>query len=176
MSAAVTIRRYIDVAPSPRLADQIDAIFFEASNTKTFASDEARAAFRRRWLGRYLTDDPRFAYLALDASEHVAGYLVGAVDDPASSDRFADLGYPSAFRGLTTRFPAHLHVNLAPQFRNRGIGGRLIDTFAADAKQHGAPGVHVVTGVAADNVRFYIRNRFVEAAQDRPLVLLARAL
>ena len=54
MIAAVTIHRYLDVTPSSKLSDQIDAIFFEASNTKSFESDAARAVFRERWLGRYL--------------------------------------------------------------------------------------------------------------------------
>ena len=120
MIAAVTIHRYLDVTPSSKLSDQIDAIFFEASNTKSFESDAARAIFRERWLGRYLRDDPQFAYLAFAASGDVAGYVVGAIDDPVLSERFADVGYFAAFGDLTRKYPAHLHVNLAPAFRNRG--------------------------------------------------------
>ena len=162
MTAAVTIRRYIDVAPSAKLRDEIDAIFFDASNTKSFDSDAARSAFRERWLGRYLSHYPQFAYLAIAASGVVVGYLVGSVDDPALDSRFTDIGYFATFRELTKAFPAHLHVNLAPAFRNKGIGGRLIDAFIVDAKQDGAPGVHAVTSATAENVRFYNRNGFVE--------------
>jgi predicted N-acetyltransferase YhbS len=179
MIAAVTIQRFLDVTPSSKLSDQIDAIFFEASNTKVFESDVARAAFRERWLGRYLRDHPQFAYLALDASGDVVGYVVGAIADPVSSARFADVGYFAAFGDLTSRYPAHLHVNMAPVFRNQGIGGRLIRAFVAGAKRSGAPGVHVVTSADSDNVRFYNRNGFIEAGRtkgSRPLVFLARAL
>lgn len=179
MIAAVTIQRYLDVTPSSKLSEQIDAIFFEASNTKVFESDVARAAFRERWLGRYLRDDPQFAYLALDASGDVVGYAVGAIDDPVSSARFADVGYFAAFGDLTSRYPAHLHVNMAPAFRNQGIGGRLIGAFAAEAKRSGAPGLHVVTSADSDNVRFYNRNGFIEAGRTKgshPLVFLARVL
>jgi ribosomal protein S18 acetylase RimI-like enzyme len=170
MSTSVTIRRYLDVARSATLGDEIDAIFFEASNTKSFESDAARADFRERWLGRYLKSEPQFAYLALAASTEVVGYLVGSLDDPEPDERFRD---------LAKRFPAHLHVNLAPAFRGLGLGSRLIDTFVADAKQTGAPGVHVVTNATSANVRFYNRNGFFEAGRAGPnkeLVFLGRRL
>lgn len=165
MNASVSIRRYLDVPQGDKLGAEIDTIFFEASNTRSFASDAARAAFRERWLGRYLRDDPQCAYLALAASGEVAGYLVGATADPASTPRFADLGYSAAFREGSKRYPAHLHLNLAPAYRGVGIGGRLIDAFVADVRLAGVRGVHVVTSAASDNVRFYNRNGFVEVAR-----------
>jgi len=179
MTTAVTIRRYLDVAQSPKLNEEIDAIFFQASNTKSFVGDAARSAFRERWLGRYLRHDPQYAYLAFAASGHVMGYLVGSLDDPAMTNRFADIGYFSTFRELTKEFPAHLHVNLAPAFRNKGIGGRLIDAFISDAKASGAPGVHVVTSANAENVRFYNRNGFVERGRtgnSDAIVFLGRVI
>jgi GNAT superfamily N-acetyltransferase len=179
MTAAVTIHRYLDVTPSSKLSDQIDAIFFEASNTKSFESDAALAVFRERWLGRYLRHDPQFAYLGLAASGDVAGYVVGAIDDPVLTERFDDIGYLAAFGDLTSKYPAHLHINLAPAFRNRGIGGRLIEAFVTEATRRGAPGVHVVTSANSDTVRFYNRNGFIEAGRTEgsaPLAFLARTL
>jgi ribosomal protein S18 acetylase RimI-like enzyme len=169
MTAFISIRRYLDVPDHAKLGDAIDAIFFEASNTKSFASAAARATFRERWLGRYLRDDPQFVYLAMNDSNEVAGYLVGAIAGPASAARFADDGYPAAFRAASKRYPAHLHVNLAPAYRGYGIGGQLIDAFVADARSVGASGAHVITSAASDNVRFYIRNGFVEIARTRPV-------
>jgi GNAT superfamily N-acetyltransferase len=170
MPTSVTIRRYLDVARNAALGDEIDAIFFEASNTKSFESEAARAAFRERWLRRYLKSEPQFAYLALAPSAEVAGYLVGSIDDWRSDERFRD---------LTKRFPAHLHVNLAPGFRGLGLGARLIDAFVADLKRASAPGVHVVTNAASANVRFYNRNGFFEAGRagsNNELVFLGRTL
>jgi GNAT superfamily N-acetyltransferase len=75
---------------------------------------------------------------------------------------------------------AHLHVNLAPAFRNRGLGARLIEAFAARAAAAGAQGVHVVTARSARNVRFYLRCGFAELGASpwngREAVFLARAL
>lgn len=178
MSKPLTVRRYPDVVSTPKLQGEIDAIFFESSNKKSFESEDASTAFRERWLGRYLKYDPGFAYLAF-TGEDIVGYLVGAVDDPALAPRFADIDYFAALAELTRQFPAHLHVNIAPAFRNRGIGGRLIDRFVADAEAAGAPGVHVVTSAGAQNIGFYNRNGFLEIARTGKggqLVFLARRL
>jgi GNAT superfamily N-acetyltransferase len=179
MSKPITIRRYLDIDLTSQRVDEIDRIFFESSNTKSFDNEDVRAAFRERWLGRYLAHDPQFAYLAFDGCGAIVGYLVGAIDDPAASARFADISYFAALRAETKRFPAHLHVNISAAFRNRGIGSRLIEQFVSDAKAAGVPGVHVVTSAGAANVSFYDRNGFKEAAlagADGRFVFLARTV
>lgn len=158
----------------------VDAIFFGASATQDFASDTARAAFRERWLGRHLEHYPDCTFLAADADGTVLGYVVGALDDPAKDPRFADIPYFRDLAHLTARFPAHLHINLAPTARNRGIGGRLIAAFCAHARAKGAPGVHVVTSETSRNRSFYARLGFKLAATigsaGRSAVFLARPL
>jgi GNAT superfamily N-acetyltransferase len=167
----VAIRRWQDVRHGDDLIAQLDAIFFEASNTKSFPSEEARTAFRERWFGRYLRDHPRWAYIAQAADGTVAGYLVGALDEPSSFEDFAS---------AAQAFPAHLHVNLAPAFRSRGVGAELIEAFAADARRAGAKGIHVVTSADARNVRFYervgFRPRATTTVNGNELVFLGRAL
>lgn len=179
MHEPIAILGYLDVEQTPERAREIDRIFFESSNTKSFASEAARIAFHERWLGRYLTHDPELAYLAQAADGAIVGYLVGAIEDPAKAGRFADIAYFAAFAELTERFPAHLHVNIDPAFRNQGIGGGLIDRFVGAAKAVGVSGVHVVTSAGAENIRFYNRKGFAEVARagaDGRLVFLARAL
>ncbi len=101
----------------------------------------------------------------------LAGYLVGALDEGSGFDDFA---------AAAVEFPAHLHVNLAPEFRSRGIGADLIETFAKDAARAGARGMHVVTSSDARNVRFYERVGFRPRARTtvdgRELVFLGRGL
>jgi GNAT superfamily N-acetyltransferase len=163
-AATVIVRRWAEVAHPERLAEQIDAIFFEASGTKSFADDAARAAFRERWLARYLVQYPQWAYLAMTPDGTVAGYLVGTLDEGSGFEDFA---------ASAAQYPAHLHVNL-------GIGAALIEAFAADAAQAGAKGVHVVTSADARNVRFYERVGFFPRARtiinDRELIFLGRRL
>lgn len=142
-----------------RLA-QIDAIFFAASNTKQFADEPERDTFRERWLGRYLDRYRQHVFLALSPDEHIIGYLAGCLDDPARQPLFADIGYFAALADITQLYPAHLHINLDAACRGRGIGARLIEAFCARAAASRCPGVHVVTGEGARNVRFYERCGF----------------
>jgi GNAT superfamily N-acetyltransferase len=176
----IRIDRWTAVASRDQLMPEIDAIFFEASGTKTFPSEEERSAFRERWLGRYLTHYPAQAYLALATDVSVAGYLVGSLDDPARTPLFSDIGYFASFAGLTADYPAQLHVNLAPRWRGQGIGARLMDAFAEDARAAGVKGVHVVTGRGMRNAGFYMANGFHEASaltsNGRDIVFLARSL
>ena len=115
------------------------------------------------------------------AASPVVGYLVGCLEDPARTPRFADIGYFRELAPLTARFPAHLHINLTAACRSHGIGARLIAAFCAHAATRGARGVHVVTGRHQRNVRFYVRMGFlwrgsVGAGTPRELVLLGREL
>ncbi|MEQ1717586.1 MAG: GNAT family N-acetyltransferase [Hyphomicrobium sp.] len=186
--SAVSIRRYLDIvqqtgsdpAQLASLQAGLDTVFFEASNTRIFASEAARAVFREQWLGRYLTHDPQWAYVALGPSGEVAGYLVGCLDDPAVTARFSDISYFARLQDLTRRFPAHLHINLAPAFRGAGVGATLVNRFAVDAAAARAPGVHVVTSRGSRNVDFYRRNGFCEQGAegegDKERVFLGRAL
>jgi GNAT superfamily N-acetyltransferase len=178
MKVAVGIAPYSAVAADVAVRASIDAIFFGASGTQSFATDAERLAFHTRWLGRYLAADAAHCFVAVtDAG--VIGYLVGALDDPAVSGRFADIGYFKEFSHLTPSYPAHLHINLAPEARSQGIGARLIEAFAGHARAAGAPGMHVVTGAAARNVRFYAACGFTEVGRletAKPIVFLGRRL
>jgi GNAT superfamily N-acetyltransferase len=158
----------------------MEAIFFEAGG-RVFQPGPQREEFRERWLARYLDGGSDVVLLALSGDRALAGYLVGALEDPASQPRFREFGYlTGAFRDLCRRYPAHLHVNLAPAFRGKGLGALLVEAFAAHARDAGATGVHVVTRADARNVRFYSRCGFAEAGRclwdGRELVFLARTL
>ncbi|MFM9938169.1 MAG: GNAT family N-acetyltransferase [Hyphomicrobiaceae bacterium] len=169
-----------------RFEPAIEAIFFAASG-RTFTTCPERLSFRERWLGRYLERWPELAFVLLASPQHgraaepaVVGYLVGCLDNPAQSPIFSDLGYFQDLAPECARFPAHLHINLAPSVRGLGLGGRLIEAFAAAARQAGAPGLHVVTAPDARNVGFYRRQGFVEAARaswnGKTVTMLGRPL
>lgn len=177
--SSIQIVDYLSVASRPGLAAALDDIFFEASTTRSFDSENARSAFRWRWLGRYLEAGPEHAFLAMSLGGQVAGYLVGAMADPAKP-LDPELPFYALFAEQTCVFPAHLHINLAPERRSKGTGSRLIEAFAQHARQLGAPGMHVVTTREARNVRFYMRCGFQEVASTRwnghLLLMLGRGL
>lgn len=164
------------------LVKQIDSIFFTSSTVQQFANEVERQVFRERWLGRYLDLWPEDFFVASQTRHRVMGYLAGCLKDPATQPVFADIGYVTSFADLSRRYPAHLHINMDPGCRNSGIGARLIDAFCVHAKSHGVGGVHVVTGKASRNVRFYERCGFHHLQTikspwaDVEIVCLGRAL
>jgi GNAT superfamily N-acetyltransferase len=166
--APLKIARFGGSELTPHLLRQLDAIFFETAPLAPATGPE-RDAFRERWLGRYLAGGSDVVLLAFAEDGALAGYLVGALDDPARQERFADISYfRTHFADLCRRFPSHLHINLASAFRNRGIGKTLIEAFAEVAARAGSPGMHVVTGRGMRNVRFYEHCGFRElASADR---------
>ncbi|AHB49427.1 GCN5 family acetyltransferase [Hyphomicrobium nitrativorans NL23] len=170
----------LDDAEQRWLVADIDHVFFSSSNTQSFETEAAKAAFRARWLGRYLLHFPQYAFLARDGAGRAIGYIVGNVADPARDPIFSDLPFLSAFADASARYPAHLHVNVVEAYRGQAIGARLIDTFALAARDAGANGVHVVTQRGARNVRFYNANGFQERAAvslgETELVFLGRDL
>ncbi len=175
----LVVVRFPERPIAARLVAEMEAVLFEASG-RTFASRVERDEFRERWLGRYL-DGSDVVLLAMSGEDAVAGYLVGALEDPASQSRFVDLRYLTGeFRDLCRHYPAHLHVNLAPAFRGRGVGAALVAAFAAHARDAGAAGMHVVTRADARNVSFYRRCGFSHADKcmwnGREIVFLAMAL
>lgn len=172
------IRRLTELDRWRQRIGELDPVFFEASLTKTFADEQARAAFRERWLGRFLEHWPELAHVALGTEGEIIGYIVGCHDDPARDPRFEDIGFYPALAHRTQAYPAHLHINLAASARSKGIGSRLIEAFVNDARAAGLPGVHLVTGRESRNRSFYARNGFVNVAEltwgGTPIVMLGR--
>ncbi|MGQ0672265.1 MAG: GNAT family N-acetyltransferase [Hyphomicrobium sp.] len=178
--AGVSIHPWLSHADPTSLEAGLDRVFFASSATTSFASENARAAFRERWLGRYLAHFPTQAFVASTGNCDVVGYIVGSLYDPARLPLFADIGYFQDFAATTPHYPAQLHVNLLPEWRGHGIGARLLETFVEDAARAKAPGVHVVTTRGMRNVRYYAANGFAEVASTfwngRELIMLGRKL
>ena len=161
-ASRIQISGYTHRAWSPDQRAALAQIFFTSSATQSFASAADKAAFKERWLGRYLLADGPHVFLATDAVDTVVGYLAGSIADIARQPRFADMATASAFAASSAVYPAHLHINIAEHARGQGVGAQLIETFAAHATAQGAPGMHVVTGAASRNVQFYERCGFIE--------------
>lgn len=64
-------------------------------------------------------------------------------------------------RPFAEAYPAHLHIDLAPEARGKGLGTQLIRRLICHLREKGIPGL--MLDVAADNTdaqRFYARNGF----------------
>jgi GNAT superfamily N-acetyltransferase len=128
---------------------EIDAIFFASSATQDFFSGEEKASFRERWLGRYI-------------AKRAIGYLAGCLKNPTELVDFSDIDYFKIIGDICRDYPAHLHINVAPQWRNRGLGAALVERFALWARLHSVEGIHLVTSSTSRSIAFYQRSGFRE--------------
>jgi len=154
----------------------LEEIFFLSTTRTSFASPEERAGFLRTWTGWYVEHAPADIWFARDEDGTILGYLTGCKDSAGAEELARTIPKYEVFADRFPEFPAHLHVNLRPGFRDRGIGRRLVDAYAEDCRADGLPGVHLVTGAFARNVSFYNRAGFTDATQRGPLLFLGRSL
>lgn len=47
--------------------------------------------------------------------------------------------------GLYEEYPAHLHINLLPEYQGTGTGSRLLKAFEAEMRHKQVPGIHLRT-------------------------------
>lgn len=80
---------------------------------------------------------------------------------------------------LLRKYPAHLHIDVLPEFQRKGYGAQLIEAFFEAVRREGARGVHL------DMVRwnevgraFYARMGFevCEEVADEVVVTLVKEL
>jgi GNAT superfamily N-acetyltransferase len=64
------------------------------------------------------------------------------------------------FPAFVEDYPAHLHIDLLPEYQRRGFGRLLMDSFCERLKRDGARGVHLVMGAENKNGMFYERMGF----------------
>ncbi len=154
---------------------EAEAIFWESARTKCFPDETERATFRELWFGRYLQHAPGEFFLAFGPSGDLTGYLAGALI--SNLDPLPGPDYYALFPAdQLARYPAHLHVNIRPDCRGQGIGGRLVGAFLEHCSTLRVSGAHAVTQAESRSASFFERCGLAPIAQadwhGRRLVLL----
>jgi GNAT superfamily N-acetyltransferase len=90
------------------------------------------------------------------------GILLAALENPIILSHFNDVDYFRSIEDICQDYPAHLHVNVAQRYRNRGLGTALVGRFIELAKLHSLEGIHLVTSSTARSIPFYRRLGFTE--------------
>ena len=153
----------------------------------------------------YVTLEPQHAYVLDDGAGNAVGYILGTADTPAFVRRFREewlplikTRYPAPsdppvtgsdfWLGLAldpdrmlvpelADYPAHLHIDLLPDWQGKGFGRELMDAFLAGLAEAGVRAVHL--GMLSTNVNaraFYDRLGFheVDVPNAAPVTYLGR--
>ncbi len=65
------------------------------------------------------------------------------------------------------KYPAHLHIDILPEFQRSGWGGKLINTLCQRLKAKGIKGVMLTTGTANETANnFYKKHGFTHLATE----------
>lgn len=140
------------------ILSKVEEIFFLSSSLKTFASEEKRQNFYKKWCGDYQTMYPEEFFIALEEGK-VLGYLTGCSDSIRAMNELSVPGF-AIFHDLFLAFPAHLHINFHPDARGKGLGSVLMNHYMSFLKLNNVMGVHLITSPNAQNVSFYTRLGF----------------
>ncbi len=123
----------------------------------------------------YIEEEPQHCFVA-ETDGQVIGYILCAADSFIWANRFrenyiakSDNEYVKAVcagsMGMPLKYgsdyPAHLHIDILPQYQRMGIGVKLVDTLTTHLKENHVKGV--MLSVAADNEkgqRFYEKYGF----------------
>jgi len=158
------------------------------------------------YVGPYLQLEPRLAFV-LEDPQGVCGYALGALDSKTFYDGYlnqwlpeirqrhpeptgdsarwsrtqklySDYYHPEIFLPEPYhRYPSHLHIDLLPHARGRGLGREMMNVLLAELTAKGSPGVHL--GMGATNARaerFYRKLDFHELARVRDVLYLGKTL
>src|SRR4051794_18693153 len=202
MTASVTIRPYRP-ADAPAVADVCVRTGYEGGDSRQRYPDTD--LLPNIFALPYAALEPDLTFVADDGTRPV-GYIVGTADTPTFVRRFRDEWlptladrYPALTRPPATPseelvvlmhtpermilpelagYPAHLHIDLLPEYQRAGHGRALMTRLLAALAAKGVPAVHLgmVTANAAAR-KFYDRMGFHEipVPDPGPVVYLGRA-
>ncbi len=163
-----------------RLTEMKDIFFLSAAEPNRSSDEETRERFWRRWTSYYIDHSPSEVFFAIE-NKRAVGYLTGCRDSRAAGSALAaSIKSYALFEDLFDLYPAHLHMNVHPSARGKGVGAALIEHYIDQLQVSRTRGVHIVTAPGERNVDFYLRHEFQaieeRAFNDQPLLFMGRDL
>lgn len=160
-----------------RVVSEAETILFANAVTQDFASEQARADYRKLWFGRYIDHFPDEFFVVLDDGGSVLGYLAGSLVSNRPPLPGPDY-YAQLSANLIVEHPAHIHVNIRGDVRGEGLGSHLVEAFAVHSHERRCNGFHAVTALDSSAPRFFRSCRMKDLAEimwnGRKLLMLGR--
>ncbi len=130
----------------------------------------------------YIENEPENCFVVADDSDNAVGYIFCARDCrsyyrvfrqkyiPAAREASLAKGIMAWFTTFPVRFyskkyPAHLHIDILPDYQRRGFGSLLMDANIGNLKARHVPGVMLVCGSRNQKgINFYKKYGFKKVA------------
>lgn len=137
----------------------------------------------------YVEQEPEHTTVLANDADEAVGYLMIAADWETYKRIYRELYIPrlqqlnrrqtqekehnlDALPELWVEYPAHMHIDILPQFQSQGWGARLMDAGCEQLRNLGCPGL--MLGVDAANtgaIRFYERYGFLALRRSPGAIL-----
>lgn len=143
--------------------DQVQRICADLAEDPMFQSEQMKQLLLTAFCNYYIEQEPQNCFVGADG-DTVAGYILCTENSRAWAEKFPKRYVPDwdsspvrvFYEGIMAsplkyadRYPAHLHIDLLPEYQRQGLGTRLMDALIAHLKEKGIGGV--MLGVAKDN-------------------------
>lgn len=152
---------------------QVQNICIATAFDPLFQQQEMQELLLTAFCDYYIEKEPQNCFVA-SGIEKIAGYILCTENSKRWAELFRKEYIPenspakAFYEGLTgtplryaDEYPAHLHIDILPEYQRQGIGFRLIDALLAHLKIKGVPGL--MLSVASDNdkgIHFYKKYGF----------------
>ncbi len=159
---------------------------------KTNASEFERNFLLNTYCDYYIENEPQNCFVAADENDKAVGYILCTEDFDAFSKIFLTkytenyIKFKGIFRlALKTSiieqrkykadYPAHLHIDLLPEYQQKGLGRQLINTLCNHLKEKGVKGVTLSVFVGNKGaIRFYEKCGFTRIKNEIASIVFAK--
>ena len=155
-----TIRPY-----QPKDKENVRSVCIQTGPEVALQPGRARQMLLTTYCDYYIECEPHNCFVIADDSDEAVGYILCAEDYRGYRERFLR-EYAPRVKGLrrvecqgaarlpklfVKSHPAHLHIDILPDYQRMGLGSKLMDTLTAQLRAKGIPGV--MLGVGASNTK-----------------------
>ena len=172
-----TIRKY-----QPKDRENVQKVCMHTGPKEALLEDgPARKLLLATYCDYYIEHEPQNCFVIADDNDEAVGYILCAenywryrarfLPEYAPKVKGLDLPRLVEFYGaavlpwfFTKKYPAHLHIDIMPEYQRMGLGTQLMDALTAHLRQKGVPGV--MLGVGSTNEKgknFYRKYGFKQA-------------
>ena len=106
----------------------------------------------------YIEKEPENCFVAVDENDKAVGYVISAENFDKFKETYLSTYYPrikkweyrrrkSGLRAIASQekykadYPAHLHIDILPEYQHKGLGRKLMDALCKNLRQKNVKGV-----------------------------------